>query len=161
MNEMITASPLPPTCQRCGQEGRACRMQLVHLHHYWSQKRGGRRFPSRRDIDPIELGPMLPNIYLVDVLPGPQFRYRLAGSDVEEIHGQSLTGKTPADIRTPEVARLIEQQYVEALKERAPRCDHLTLIGEDGSYWHFERLILPLSDTGEDINMFLCGIYRT
>ena len=48
-----------------------------------------------------------------------------------------------------------------ALIDRRPRCDHVTLLARDETYWHFERLILPLSDDGDRINMFLCGIYAT
>jgi hypothetical protein len=153
----------PIFCARCTDEARRrCGGGLMRLYDYWNGKRGSRAFPARQDIDPVELGDLLPNVFLIDVLQeAPYFRYRLSGSRVDEIHGQYLTGKAPRDIRTPEIAIAAESQCRQALLARSPRCDHVTLVAQDESFWHFERLILPLSDDGAAINMFLCGIYAT
>ncbi|MFN4277063.1 MAG: PAS domain-containing protein [Ferrovibrio sp.] len=146
-------------CARCHAGAAGCKQHLLQLHNYWEAKRNRQNFPRRTDIEPLELGFILPNLFLVDVLPGLEFRYRLTGTEVDEIHGINLTGKSPMDIRTPEVASLVQQQYEAALLDRRPRCDHLKLVGTDGSFWHYERLILPLSEDGHTINMLLGGIY--
>lgn len=148
-------------CQRCGRAGAGCGAQLPALYAYWNARRRGRRFPARADIDPLDLAPWLANIFLVEVDPRgtPRFRYRLSGTAVDEIHGQTLTGKSPADIRTPEVARIVEEQYEAVLARPQPRCDRLTLL-DDGRVWSYERLILPLSSDDATPDMFLCGIYR-
>ncbi|MFC3675801.1 PAS domain-containing protein [Ferrovibrio xuzhouensis] len=149
-------------CARCPVRGRGCRNQLLNLYDYWDGKRRGRAFPARADIDPLELGQMLPNLFLVDVLEAaPHFRYRLSGGNVDEIHGQSLTGKTPRHIRTADVAAAVEQRYREIVAARQPRCDHVTMLAEDHTFWHYECLLLPLSEDGERINMLLGGIYET
>jgi len=149
-------------CARCPIQGEGCRRQLLRLHDYWNAKRGSRRFPARGDIDPLDLGALLPNLFLVDVLErAPYFRYRLSGTNVDDIHGQNLTGKSPRDIKTAEVAVTVEQQYRQVVADGRPRCDHLTLLAADHSYWHYERLILPLSDDGVRVTMLLCGIYET
>lgn len=150
-------------CRRCLAAGKQpCKASLLRLHDYWETKRGTRSFPARADIDPLDLRDLLPNIFIVDVLDeAPHFRYRLSGGNVDEIHGQNLTGKSPRDIKTAEIAAVVEEQYRAALAERRPRCDHVKLLARDETYWHFERLILPLSDDGQTINMLLCGIYMT
>ena len=149
-------------CARCPDRGRGCRNQLLDLYDYWDRKRAGRAFPARADIDPLELGRLLPNLFLVDVLPDvPHFRYRLSGGNVDVIHGQSLTGKTPHQIRTAEVAAAVERRYHEIVAARVPRCDHVTLLAADDSFWHYECLLLPLSDDDARINMLLGGIYET
>lgn len=150
-------------CRRCIAAGKQpCKANLLRLHDYWEAKRDGRPFPARADIDPLELRELLPNIFIIEVLAeAPHFRYRLSGSKVDEIHGQNLTGKSPRDIKTPEVATMVEDQYRAALADRRPRCDHVKLLARDDTYWHYERLILPLSDDGQSINMFLGGIYVT
>src|SRR3546814_21056572 len=82
-------------CARCPVRGRGCRNQLLNLYDYWDGKRRGRAFPARADIDPLELGQMLPNLFLVDVLEdAPHFRYRLSGGHVDELPGQRLTGRS-------------------------------------------------------------------
>jgi len=159
-------------CGRCiGRTLPGCDSGLRRLYNYWDAKRGEREFPARADIDPLDLPALLPNIFLVDVLPAdapdqngtgqPQFRYRLAGTRVDEIHGQSLTGKMPSDIKTAEIANEVESQYRQVLVDRRPRCDHVVLLARDHSFWHYERLILPLSEDGVSINMLLCAIYLT
>ncbi len=159
---------MPETCRRCdGAARERCTRGLLRLHDYWTAKRGNRAFPSRADIDPLELGSrLLPHVFLIDVLPGRQsglqdFRFRLTGTRVDEIHGQSLTGKMPHDIRTPEIAQAAENQCRRVVQRRLPSCEHVALLAQDHSFWHFERLMLPLSDDGETISMLLCGIYAT
>ncbi|MCW0232591.1 MAG: PAS domain-containing protein [Ferrovibrio sp.] len=159
----LTAPTRFSFCARCSDQRRQhCGSNLLRLYDYWDGKRGTRAFPARRDIDPIELGGLLPHVFLIDVLlSAPYFRYRLAGTGVDKIHGQSLTGKTPSDIRTPEIAAGVEAQYSQVVADRRPRCDHVMLLAADQSFWHYERLILPLSDDGATINMLFCGIYET
>jgi hypothetical protein len=136
--------------------------QLRRLFEYWRSKCAGRCFPARRDIDPLEIPDLLSNVFLVEVLPAaPWFRYRLTGTNIDAIHGQNITGKSPADIKTPEVARMVEQQYCDAIKARRPLCHEVVLLGPDNIYWHYERLVLPLSEKGTDITMFLCGAAET
>lgn len=131
---------------------------LLRLFEYWRSKCVDRRFPRRRDIDPLQIPDLLPNLFLVEVLPeAPWFRYRLTGTHIDKIHGQNITGKSPADIKTPEVARMVEQQYRDAIAARRPLCHKVTLLGPDDIYWHYERLVLPLSEDGAAISMFLCG----
>lgn len=150
-------------CERCSANDRnRCIPHLLRLFEYWNMKRGKRKFPSRADIDPSDISQLLPNIYLVDVLDAePYFRYRLSGTSVDVIHRQNLTGKSPREVKTAEIASLIESHYRAALVERRPRCDHVVLLAKDQTFWHFERLILPLSDNDEVINMLLCGMYET
>lgn len=165
---MCSVEPLDLSlCGRCiGQEPPRCRRGLRRLLYYWTVKRGDRPFPSRTDIDPLDLPDLLPNLFLVDVLPtlpgaDPRFRYRLTGTRVDEIYDQNLTGKTPGDIRTVEIAIQVEQQYRQVLDDRRPRCDHVTLLARDHTFWHYERLILPLSSDGIRIDTLLGGIYLT
>lgn len=159
---MIRSSRLE-LCARCSDSARQrCGNGLLRLLDYWEGKRGARPFPARQDIDPVELRDLLPHVFLIDVHAAPpRFRYRLSGTMVDEIHGQNLTGKTTEDIRTREIAVAVERQCQTVLAEREPRCDHVTLLARDQSFWHFERLILPLSDDGATINMLLCGMYAT
>lgn len=166
---MIALPAFPEACRRCDRAARlSCTRGLHRLYDYWNTKRGDRAFPHRADIDPLELGShLLPHVFLIDVLPGsdesgqPHFRFRLTGTQVDEIHNQPLTGRTPADIRTPEIAQAAERQCREVVQRRAPCCDHVALLADDQSYWHFERLMLPLSEDGDTISMLLCGIYAT
>lgn len=150
-------------CARCSEVSRLrCGSGLRRLLDYWHHKSGSRPYPARQDIDPLELADLLPHVFLIDVLDAPpHFRFRLTGTMVDEIHRQNLTGKSTQDIRTPEIADAIARQCRNVVQDRRPHCEHVSLLADDRSFWHFERLALPLSDDGQRINMLLCGIYAT
>jgi hypothetical protein len=56
-----------------------CDPRLRRLYEYWLAKKGQRRFPSRRDIDPVDFPYVLGHVILFDVMRGPLcFRVRVA-----------------------------------------------------------------------------------
>lgn len=57
--------------------------RVVEFYRYWLRLRGGRRFPSRRDIEPADIPHLLSGILLLDVHYDPlDFEYRLIGGDI-------------------------------------------------------------------------------
>ena len=38
---------------------------LSLLFTYWNEKRGRRRYPDRRDIDPVDIPLLLPSVFLI------------------------------------------------------------------------------------------------
>src|SRR5215469_17698305 len=67
---------------------------LQRLYDYWDSRRGGRRYPARSDLDPVEFGFALGNVTLIDVLYEPlRFRFRLMGGLQAQRVGQDMTGK--------------------------------------------------------------------
>lgn len=55
---------------------------LMALYDVWSERRAVLgAMPPRTEIDPVEIPPKtLPHVVLVDVEPGPRFRFRLVGT---------------------------------------------------------------------------------
>src|SRR5262245_6113802 len=80
--------------------------EIQKLYRYWKAKAGTRRLPARRDIDPVDLVPLLPSIMLVDVCQAPSehggatthghYVYRLVGTREVEMRGSDPTGKPVA-----------------------------------------------------------------
>jgi hypothetical protein len=132
--------------------------RLRRLYEYWRDKKGTRRFPGRRDIDPLDFGYALGRIMLVDVLRDPlRFRVRLHGAEMVQQAGYDLTGKL-----VDELPIAAYRDYVRA------RCEGLVSTGEplvvhrnrslDGRVRTYEALWLPFSDDGNDVSMLLCAI---
>ncbi|WP_395021457.1 PAS domain-containing protein [Dongia sp.] len=122
---------------------------------YWFRKRAGRLAPSRADIDPVEIAPLLPRVMLVDVSLDPvDFRFRLAGTGLFKIHGAELTNKRALDLEPPAYGALIHRLYCDALSGRAPMA-HRLLIECETRRSAFLRIILPLSEDGATINRLL------
>lgn len=134
--------------------------QLQLLYDYWRERRAGRRFPSRADIDPVDLKFALGNVTLIDVLRDPlRFRFRLAGSLFAQRIGMDLTGKLVDEIPDPEYRAQVLQVYTRMAETGEPTIA-LSERLFDGEPRKFETLRLPLSDDGEMVTMLLiCPMY--
>jgi hypothetical protein len=73
---------------------------LGALFNYWEKKRGTRRMPARRDIDPIEMDRrVLPHLMLCELSAhGNLIRFRLVGTSLAKRLGFDPTGQCLADL---------------------------------------------------------------
>lgn len=133
---------------------------VARIHAYWDGKRGARRMPSRADIDPAELGRLVPHVMLYDVEePGKRYRIRLVGGAIVDFYGVNTTGQLAGAYMTPASA----EQMVEILRgveaTRAPRFRAgFAHWNVDKSYRRFEACFLPLSPDDDRVDKILAGI---
>jgi len=128
---------------------------LQRLFDYWASKRGGRRMPSRADIDPLQIGFIIGNV-MIDGDP-PRFRIRLHGTNLTERAGYELTGKMLDELPQPEFRELTRLSFSKVAKTGEPlqlRRDRVL----DGRSRRYETLILPLSSDDGPAEMLLCGL---
>ncbi len=93
---------------------------LGALFRYWEEKRGARRMPARRDIDPIEMDRrLLSHLMLCELSErGSRIRFRLVGTSLVKRLGFDPTGQLLADL--PEgkyfdfLGKLLLRTYAEA-----------------------------------------------
>ncbi|WP_300301780.1 PAS domain-containing protein [Ferrovibrio sp.] len=137
--------------------------QLQWLLGYWAEKRGGRRFPARSDIDPLELKSLLGHILMVDVVrqgddAPPRFRYRLFGTEFVFYHGADLTGHWLDEIANREFRDELLALYravAVAGVMRTLSYDYLV----DRQRHRFQAVLLPLSSDGGQVDIVLgCGV---
>jgi PAS domain len=95
--------------------------RLQRLYEYWLAKKGQRRFPSRRDIDPIDFPYVLGHVMLVDVLRNPlRFQVRLHGTEMTAKAGYDLTGKFLDDHPVTEYRRYVMERCASLLRDGDP-----------------------------------------
>lgn len=130
---------------------------MAALYDYWLARRGARPMPSRRDIDPVDLPRQLPNLMLIDVeQPGPRFRYRLVGTRVVSASGEDRTGAYFDSVEFFAKNPVVMQQYLQVLKTCAPLLSQEPFRNfTTGSDYQVERLLLPLSSDGRNVDMLL------
>jgi hypothetical protein len=128
---------------------------LRRLFDYWDSRRAGRRYPARRDLDPVEFSFALGNVTLIEVEYEPlRFRFRLMGSLQAQRVGKDLTGKAVNELPEPAYRTLLLQGYEEAIATGLPNTATYEQVIE-GRPRQFEVLRLPLAEDGDRINMLL------
>lgn len=131
---------------------------LRRLLAYWRAKKGDRPVPTRADIDPAEIKPLLPHVGLVDVERAPlRFRYRLAGTEIARGYGLELTGRYLDEMDLDDHQRQIVEEYTRAAETGEPSCSIMEYSRKDGRHIRYERMVLPLSSDGKAIDMLIGG----
>src|SRR5438874_7142937 len=86
------------------------------LFRSWLQRKGGRRFPSRRDIDPVEIRYVLGWVMLIDALRDPE--------DVADLRSEEHTSELQS--RRDLVCRLLlEKKKKDNGYSQRPTCPNL------------------------------------
>lgn len=134
--------------------------ELRRLYDYWKARRGGRRYPGRLDIDPVDIKYALGNVSLVEVVGDPpRFRWRLVGSQLAHRLGNDMTNQWVDEYPNQGYREYLIGSYHKILKTGEPT---LALNERDieGKPRRFEVLRLPLAEDGQTINMILiCPMY--
>jgi hypothetical protein len=60
------------------------------LIDYWRSRRGADETPARAAINPVDFAPLLPQIFLLGRLGPGQYRVRLGGGFMVDLHGREL-----------------------------------------------------------------------
>ena len=128
---------------------------------YWTQKRGNRQIPRKRDIDPIELPPkILPNIQIIEVINGgARFRYRLVGTASVDAFGSDYTGRYPDEMFSDDRLNFIQSIYRRVVTTKAPLFSLNRYHTRKNIDLFAYRIYMPLSEDGVEIGHIL-GILR-
>lgn len=130
---------------------------------YWDGKRAGRRAPRRADIDPAEIKPHLPHVFMVDVLEGgTDFRYRLIGTAITRGLGRDNTGKRVSELyeSQPEARARLCAYFRFGIEARAPIFSRGRVFwASDAGFRRFASCLLPLSDDGAAVNILLAELF--
>jgi hypothetical protein len=130
---------------------------LRQLYDYWQEKRAGRAFPARRDLDPLEFTFALGNVVLIDVTHDPlRFRFRLVGTRIVNYEGIDPTGRYLDDLPLLELRQMLDGAYRHVVAAREP-VRNMRERFLDGRMRRFEVLDLPLSSDGTTIDMIMIG----
>ncbi len=122
--------------------------------------------PKRSDLPPEVLRPWLPNIAIVEAVPGgagaPRFRVRLAGTAAVSFAGRDLTGSFLDEVTTPRLYPVTIAPYLKAIETRAPVEDDVLpdqFLGLEGTRLPVRRLVMPCTSNGSDIDQFVIGLF--
>jgi hypothetical protein len=132
---------------------------LSALCMYWNRQRGGRPMPCRADIKPKEIISLLPQVFIADICQPLRFRFRLVGSAICNRWHDDFTGKWLDELDFDGELETVLEQYASVARTGAPRVDEVEFVNDESRYLHYRRLLLPLSEEGQQPNM-LIGIQK-
>lgn len=135
---------------------------LRRLYAYWDERRQGREFPARGDLDPVDFRYILGHVLLIDVLDDPlRFRFRLHGSELAARAGYDMTGKMADDLPNAANRALLIERCRLLVETRQPMAAaDERILGR--RRFGYEVIWLPLARDGRHIDMLMAGlVYRS
>jgi len=127
--------------------------RLREAYSYWNAKRRNKLMPSRSDIDPIEISPLLPYVILIDVVRAPlDFRYRLVGTQACEIMRGDFTGQFFSKIPGKGKDSALWQGCDAVVSSKAAISWEIPYVGPE-RVRSCENVLLPLSNDGVNVTM--------
>lgn len=136
--------------------------KLVAAYSYWESKRRGGLLPSRKDIDVIDLRPVIGKTHIVDVAQEnpASFQFRLFGSSVPDVLNQS-SEKSLGDVVSKALQKSVIEDYTAVCFTGTPAYHHVAAM-LDFVVHSYARLILPLADDGRRVDkLIVCVNART
>ena len=135
--------------------------KIRRFFQYWLDKRGGRRYPARADLDPIDFAYVLGDVVMVDAERSPPgdrwpwtFRYRLVGTKIVHRDGYDLTGKPLDELPEPEYRERVRATWMESCETGLP-VHRIREVLLDRRMRRYEVIVLPLARNGQDIDMLI------
>jgi hypothetical protein len=132
---------------------------LATLYSYWVRRCGSRTMPCRADINPRDIVPVIPLVFIADICQPLRFRFRLVGTAICDRWHEDLTGRWLDELGFDGELEAVLEQYASVARTGTPRIDKEEFVNEDSRYLHYQRLLLPLSEEGQMPNM-LIGIQK-
>lgn len=128
---------------------------LRKLYGLWEGRRRGRAVPARRDLDVLELREWLGWLTVIDMIDGgDDFIYRIFGTSQASQIGMDLTGRRASACPAVTPSFLANLRQAAAVK-RPIFGTRVIEISARGYAYRWQRLILPLSRHGDDVETFM------
>ncbi len=125
--------------------------KLTRMLDYWRSLATEGKFPTRNAIDPLSIPQLLPYILLLDV-ENDDFRFRLVGEAINARYGGQIKGYSLTELLDGQILAETLDEHIRCVGSTAPvftRNTISTIDSDDRKL--YQRLILPLSDNGTDV----------
>lgn len=124
---------------------------------YWQSVRGSRLFPSRKELKPREIAPLLPYLALLKVIDdGADFEHRIVGDAQVRALRVRVQNRRFSEIaaEAPELVSVSKPLFLKVVQTRAPLCwrARTGYDAVDVVFKEVEGVLLPLGETEEAVD---------
>jgi hypothetical protein len=130
---------------------------LGPLFSYWSSKIGTGHLPHRRDIDPVDIPSLLPNLHFVYRDEAGEFRFGLTGGAVVSHYGSNIANKPFRDVLKGPRRAAANRHHALAWDSRRPLWCRNRYSAAGLPECVVTRLILPLVGNNGQVDALLNG----
>ena len=136
--------------------------KVARLYDWWrSHAQDGPecRIPLRREFDIADHAPIVPDLFLVEVLPDNEFRMKIEGERVIELFGVNNTGRIISEGQGEEdYGHALAEYYRSIVEEKlCRRCIGNLEQVSDRRWIEFEAIDCPLSRDGRQVD-YIIGV---
>jgi hypothetical protein len=124
------------------------------LYNYWNDIRGSRQAPTRFEIEPTRLAPILSETFILERAPGGSFTFRLAGTKVCEQFGRELRGEDFLEFAVDDLGAIAKALEAVTTMGAALHAEIETATS-DGRVAVFEAIVLPLLHPADEVTRYL------
>lgn len=132
------------------------------VHQYFEDKKKGRTFNRRRDLNPPELAAYLPYITILEAIDDPDSseqriadaRFRLIGTKVSMLYGEA-TGKLVSEHHGEEILGRVRKIADFCVQEKCDAVGRSAALAHGRSSLEVTILYVPFSDDDIRVNQFL------
>jgi hypothetical protein len=117
--------------------------RLKALYAWWADDFGADSFALSK-VGPPELQPWLPNVFILDVLPDRNFRYRLTGTEIDRHVGRNMTGMTITQARSGATLAMLQELFSTVAEQGRAGYARSRLADETQTHITYHRLALPM-----------------
>jgi hypothetical protein len=122
------------------------------MHAWWLAHCAPGGIPDRRDLDPVALKPLLPNLFIAEIEPAPfRIRYRLVGTKAVQVIGFDITGRYLDELLTVEPGVPWIDYYRITFDSREPLLGSVVAPAKSGGTFTYEFGLFPLTQGGPGI----------
>ncbi len=127
------------------------------LYNYWNEIRRHRMAPTRFEVEPAQIAPILSETFILERTPSATYPFRLAGTRICERFGQELRGLDFAGLAG-------DDQHVLRKALAAVTADGVVAVVEleaetnDGRTATFEAIVMPLMHPADEVTRYLGAI---
>jgi hypothetical protein len=146
-----------------GTARKAWHPKLQLFFDYWIAIAPAGRLPGRQHLDPVGLGPVLPHVWMLDVVrdgDAPRFRYRLAGTREVDTLQREVTGQWFDEVHPLAPSHPIFARFAYMLEHRTPTYRKgLVGLTHEKDHRTVENCMLPFASDGVAVDLIVaCSI---
>ena len=127
------------------------------LYNYWNDIRGLRMAPTRFEIEPAQIAPILSETFILERTPDANYPFRLAGTRICERFGQELRGLDFTCLAGDD-RNIVRKALETVTADSAVAVVEFEAETDDGRSAAFEAIVLPLMHPDHQVTRYLGAI---